>query len=72
MSERSRELLSELSDYKEQGVLVTYDGQQVDVDRRFTDMIVRDGPCTYMRNYSFDEHGHVTELSFERIKSSKE
>ena len=64
----SNRLVSELSDYKEAGILITVNGYQAEVNRRLADMLLRDGPCTYMRSYSFDEEGRVTGVEFERVK----
>ena len=64
----SNRLVSELSDYKEAGIPITVNGYQADVNRRLADMLLRDGPCTYMRSYSFDENGRVTGVEFERVK----
>ena len=64
----SNQLVSELSDYKEAGIPITVNGYQADVNRRLADMLLRDGPCTYMRSYSFDENGRVTGVEFERVK----
>lgn len=64
----SSRLVRELSDYKEAGIPITVNGYQAEVNRRLTDMLLRDGPCTYMRSYSFDEKGRVTGVEFERVK----
>lgn len=64
----SNRLVSELSDYKEAGISITVNGYQAEVNRRLADMLLRDGPCTYMRSYSFDEEGRVTGVEFERVK----
>ena len=64
----SNQLVNELSDYKEAGSPITVNGYQADVNRRLADMLLRDGPCTYMRSYSFDENGRVTGVEFERVK----
>ena len=64
----SNQLVNELSDYKEAGIPITVNGYQADVNRRLADMLLRDGPCTYMRSYSFDENGMVTGVEFERVK----
>ena len=64
----SEQLMNELSDYKEAGVSITVSGYQAEVNRRLADMLLRDGPCTYMRSYSFDEKGKVTGLEFEPVK----
>ncbi len=64
----SNQLVNELSDYKEAGIPITVNGYQADVNRRLADMLLRDGPCTYMRSYSFDENGRVTGVEFERVK----
>lgn len=64
----SNQLVRELSDYKEAGIPITVNGYQADVNRRLADMLLRDGPCTYMRSYSFDENGRVTGVEFERVK----
>lgn len=69
---QAAQLCSELAAYKAAGVSVTVDGYQAAVDRRLADMLLRDGPCTYMRAYSFDEEGKVTQVGFERVKLSSQ
>lgn len=70
--ELSGKLYHELTSYREAGISVTVSGYQADINRRLTDMLLREGPCTYMRSYSFDEQGRVTGVSFERVKLSGE
>lgn len=65
---KSENLLCELEVMKSKGVTISYLGNEVELNRRFTDMIVRDGPCTYMRSYSFDTSGRIMDISFERVK----
>lgn len=67
---QSKQLCGELAGYKEAGISVKVDGYQADIDRRLADMLLRDGPCTYMRAYSFNEEGKVTQVEFERVNLS--
>ena len=61
-------LCNELAQYTEDGIKVTVEGYQASINKRFTDMLLRDGPCTYMRSYSFDEMGNVTGVEFQCVK----
>lgn len=61
-------LCSELAQYTKAGIAVTVGGYQTSIDRRLTDMLVREGPCTYMRSYSFDEKGKVTGVEFQCVR----
>ncbi|CDD66679.1 unknown [Firmicutes bacterium CAG:882] len=64
-------LCSELSQYMRDGISVTVGGYQASVNRRLTDMLLREGPCTYMRSYSFDEMGKVTGVEFQCVRLSE-
>lgn len=64
-------LCSELSQYMRDGISVTVGGYQASVNRRLTDMLLREGPCTYMRSYSFDEMGRVTGVEFQCVRLSE-
>ena len=64
-------LCSELSLYMRDGISVTEGGYQASVNRRLTDMLLREGPCTYMRSYSFDEMGKVTGVEFQCVRLSE-
>ena len=64
-------LCSELSQYRRDGISVTVGGYQASVNRRLTDMLLREGPCTYMRSYSFDEMGKVTGVEFQCVRLSE-
>ena len=44
-NETSLQLCSELANYKEQGIKVTVSGYQASINKRLTDMLLRDGPC---------------------------
>ena len=61
-------LCSELEHYTEEGIPVTVGGYQASINKRLTDMLLRDGPCTYMRSYSFDESGRVTGVEFQCVR----
>lgn len=63
-NETSLQLCSELANYKEQGIKVTVSGYQASINKRLTDMLLRDGPCTYMRSYSLMRWGKLQGLSF--------
>ena len=43
-NETSLQLCSELANYKEQGIKVTVSGYQASINKRLTDMLLRDGP----------------------------
>lgn len=64
-------LCSELSQYMRDGISVTVGGYQASVNRRLTDMLLREGPCTYMRSYSFEEMGKVTGVEFQCVRLSE-
>lgn len=70
-NEKSLQLCSELANYKEQGIKVTVSGYQASINKRLTDMLLRDGPCTYMRSYSFDEMGKITGVEFQCVRLSE-
>lgn len=70
-NETSLQLCSELAHYTEQGIKVTVSGYQASINKRLTDMLLRDGPCTYMRSYSFDEMGKITEVEFQCVRLSE-
>lgn len=57
-------LCRELNDYKKAGISVTVEGVNVEINRKLADMLLCEGPCTYMRNYSFDENGKITAVEF--------
>ena len=66
--EELKKLETELRLYEESGVFITANGYEVEVNRGLANMLLREGDCTYMRNYSFNEDGKVTEISFEKVK----
>ncbi len=61
-------LCDELEHYTQEGIQVTVGGYQASINKRFTDMLLRDGPCTYMRSYSFDEMGKITGVEFQCVR----
>ena len=61
-------LCSELERYTEEGIEVRIGGYQASINKRLTDMLLRDRPCTYMRSYSFDELGRVTGVEFQCVR----
>lgn len=64
-------LCSELARYTEEGIPVTVGGYEASINKRLTDMLLRDGPCTYMRSYSFDEKGRITGVEFQCVRLSE-
>ena len=65
---RAEALERELAGYEAAGVPISVNGYEVEVNRRITQMLLREGPCTYMRSYSFDDNGKVDGISFDRVK----
>ena len=66
--EEAKRLETELRLYEKSGVFITANGYEVEVNRGLTNMLLREGDCTYMRNYSFDDEGKITGISFEKVK----
>ena len=64
-------LCSEFSQYMKEGISVTVGGYQASINRRLSDMLLREGPCTYMRSYSFDEMGKITGVEFQCVRLSE-
>ena len=50
---------------------MTVGGYQASINRRLSDMLLREGPCTYMRSYSFDEMGKITGVEFQCVRLSE-
>ena len=63
----SQQLYNELCQFSRKGVPIMVGGYQAELDRSFTDMILCESDCTYMRDYSFDSQGNVIGITLERI-----
>lgn len=62
-------LFSELEKYEDFGVSMTLNNHPASPMQIVTAHMVRENPA-YMRDYVWDEKGHVRELAFHTIKES--
>ena len=67
--DRYKSLLSELEAYEKSGVRMRLDNRPASPMQIVTAHMVRENP-TYMRDYVWDEQGHMRELAFHRIRTS--
>lgn len=59
-------LKDELENYGKQGVRLLMEGAEIQVEDSFVELLLREGECTYMRNYIFQD-GRVIGIEFDKV-----
>lgn len=67
--EKIKNLFAELEEYEHSGVSITLDDYPASPMQIVAAYMVRE-ESAYMRDYVWDEAGHVTELGFHNIKDN--
>lgn len=65
-----RELFEELSEYERYGIRMRMDGESASPMQIATAHMIKERG-SYMRDYIWDDNGHVEELCFNKVKNFK-